>query len=322
MVAGRTTPVERPPHERRHQSVRRGRLLDRELEQVSVVGGRERVVEPRVDLPVRGVVLLVDAYERQTERADVVLHLPDHALRIDPPVEPVDRGRVRLVEGDAALGRSPQEVELELVPDRHLEPALACRGDGALQHPARIGLERLTAEEAVAEADRRVPLPRQHPKRREVGTDLHVTEAHLVAQPRAVRHDARVVDRHHGDAEVDAVGAELLEEIERDDLRARHPEEIRVVDPDPVDARLGKLVDASSHRACRADLRPRTAGRDRGGGSADPAPRAGKLLLDQLGLAIDLGERHGLEDRAQAPVGVQVVEQGERGRIARKINQR
>ena len=55
----------------------RGDLLDRELQQVRVVGGLQGVVVAGVDLPLRGVVLLVDADEGQAEAAYGVLHRAD-----------------------------------------------------------------------------------------------------------------------------------------------------------------------------------------------------------------------------------------------------
>ena len=49
------------------------------FEEVRVVGRLQRLVVAAVDLPLRRVVLLVHADEREPERAHAVLHLADHA---------------------------------------------------------------------------------------------------------------------------------------------------------------------------------------------------------------------------------------------------
>ena len=137
VVAGRPSAFGRLADEGGDEPVERGRLLDRELEEMRLVGGRHRVREARVDLPLRGVVLVVDANEGQPEPADVVLHLANDASGIGPRVHPVDEPGRRLVRLELALRRPAQEEELELVADGDLQALRLGGGDRPAEDVAR-----------------------------------------------------------------------------------------------------------------------------------------------------------------------------------------
>ena len=242
MVAGRPAALGRPADEGGDEPVERGGLLDGELEQVRLVGRREGVREARVDLPLRGVVLVVDADERKAEPADVVLHLADDASRVGARVHAVDEPGRRLVRLEPALRSPAQEEELELVADRDVQALRLGGGDRPAEDVARVSLERLVVEPAVGEADRGLPLPGDDAKGLEIGHDLHVAEVDLVADPGPVGHHPGVVDGEDRDAEVEAVVAGLFEHLQRDHLGPRRPDQVGVVDADASDARLGELT--------------------------------------------------------------------------------
>ena len=242
VVAGRPSSLRRPADEGGDEPIQRGGLLDRELQQVRLVGGRERVCVARVDLPLRRVVLVVDAEEREPEPAHVVFHLADDALGVGPNVHAVDEPGGGLVGQEPPLRRPAQQEELELVADGDVEPLRLGGGDRPAEDVAGIGLERLAVEPAVGQADRGLPLPRDDAEGVEIGDDLHVAEVDLVANPGPVGHHSHVVDGEDRDAEVEPVVARVLEDLERDHLRARRADQVRVVHADASDARVRELT--------------------------------------------------------------------------------
>ena len=93
VIAGRPT-FHRPPHERGDEPVHRGDLLDRQLQEMRVISGLERTAVAGVDLPLRRVVLLVRADEREAEPAYRVLHRTQDSAWVDARVHAVHETRL------------------------------------------------------------------------------------------------------------------------------------------------------------------------------------------------------------------------------------
>ena len=205
VVARRAELLHRLAHERGDEPVRRGDLLDDELEEMRVVGRLERVVVAQVDLPLRAEVLLVRGDERQAHLRDRVLHLAQDALGVDARRERVDEARLLRVLLVAAARHGTQEEELELVPGDRAQAALVELRDRAAQELARRRGQLAAVEADVADRDRGRALPRDDRQRVQVRDDLRVAEVDLGAEPGAVDHLARMVDAERRDAEVDPV---------------------------------------------------------------------------------------------------------------------
>ena len=243
VVAGRAFALDRLPHERGDEAVLRSNLLDRELQQMRVVGSLERVGIPQVDLPLRPEVLLVRADVRQPEGADRVLHLTDHASCVDRRRVGVDHAGLGGIVLEPVRAGAEQE-ELELVPAGSCVAALVELGDRALEDPARVARQQLAVEVDVGHADPGLSLPGKHLERGEVRVDLHVPELRLRAKPGLLDHLARVRDGVRPDAEIDAFLDQFLEHRQRHDLVPGDPGQVREVDPDTLDACLPRLVQA------------------------------------------------------------------------------
>ena len=141
-------------------------LLDGELQEMGVVGGVERVGEARVDLPVRGVVLLVHADEREPQVADVVLHLADNAFGVDrggragrPCPGAAGRARRRL-RAFAAGGRTRARAR----PTSRARVALRPRSRGAACHEGRSREGRPSKKQSA----RQIAVSRSHGSTRSV----------------------------------------------------------------------------------------------------------------------------------------------------------
>jgi hypothetical protein len=143
VVARGPTSLRRAADEGRDEAVDRSGLLDGEFQQVRLVGGCERIRKTCVDLPLRGVVLMVHADEREPEPADVVLHLTDDAAGIGPRVHPIDEPGRRLVRLQPAFWSPAQQEELELVADGDAEALVLGCGDPPAQDVPGVGFEGL-----------------------------------------------------------------------------------------------------------------------------------------------------------------------------------
>jgi hypothetical protein len=274
VVTGRSSALDRPADERGHEAVHRGGLLDRELQQEGLVGGRERLAEARIDLPLGRVVFVVGTHEREAESTDVLLHRAQHAVGVHPGVETVGEARGRLVALQAARLPATEEKELELVADGEPQATGLGSAERPPQHAPRVGLQRLPVQEAIPDADRGALLPRQPAKGRQVRPHLHVAEVDLVPEARPVGHRTGVIDREDGHAEVQPPAGRLLEQLERDQLRAGRPVVVGIVDPNAGDTVPRELTHVCRHRRSAAQY-DRSAGAGARGPTYAGEPRGG-----------------------------------------------
>ena len=149
----------------------------------AIAAARERGLEMSVGHELEFYLL------RRTPEGGVTLYQPHPATvyRLDRRVDP-EGGRTR------ARGRPTSQT---------LSPCGL--SDCALQDPPRVGSR---GSPSKKQSPMQIAVSRSHgsdPKRREVGTDLHVPETELVPQPGPIGHDPGVVDGEDGDAEVEAV---------------------------------------------------------------------------------------------------------------------
>ena len=104
-----------------------------------VVGHRQRVGVAQVDLVLARAVLVERVLDRDAHRLE-----PQHRLLAELGAEVV-RGEVEVAGGVERLGarRRPGVEELHLRADEEREALLPCPFEVALQHVARVAVERL-----------------------------------------------------------------------------------------------------------------------------------------------------------------------------------
>ena len=178
MQAAAPAIVERAAHERGELALLDRDLLDEQAEQEALVGRRDHLLVPEVDLERGGVELAGPSLDREPTLLRRLDHRVDRPARVDGRPGAVDAVR-RQVDGlPPALGPGFEQVELGLEREHRLQAHRAPRFHGQAKHPAGVDVERRPLLLDVGDADDRVLLPTR-PQGVAVDERLDVGQAHV-----------------------------------------------------------------------------------------------------------------------------------------------
>jgi hypothetical protein len=189
-----------------------------------------------VDLELSRGELVVGRGHEQASLPQLAEHVQEQALRIALAANHVDVSRLVGVPPPGPVGRLLAHVELQL---GAADQGVAEAGD-LLGHPPRDRARRLrgglaAGQGGVAQAPGGVRLPGQRRQRGQVGVHGDVRQARLQAALHRdhVPHRRGVIDRP---AERQAVAGRRGQLVEQHVAAAVHADQVRVGDPDHVDA--------------------------------------------------------------------------------------
>jgi len=198
-----------------------------------------------VDLELAGAELVVGGRHLEVGVAHVPQHRQRDALRVALAADDVDVAGLVGVALPAAVagGVGLQDVELELGADHRGEADLGeLRGHRAGQLAGRLGRGVPALREGLAQAPGGPGLPGQVRERREVGDDLDVGQTVLETTLDG-HHVAAGAGVEHGAAERDPVPHGGRQLVDEDVAPAVGPDQVRVRDPDDVDAPRPQVLD-------------------------------------------------------------------------------